>query len=54
MLSVYSISHTPKPGCSKTPHLVPLNLREVLSLNSVGPASVEEDEDTDTQTKDVL
>jgi hypothetical protein len=53
VLSVRSIRDTPKPGHSKIPRFVLLNLRQILSKSPLELASEDEDEDIDAQTKDV-
>jgi hypothetical protein len=52
MLTVRSIRHTPKPGCNRIPCFIPLNLREVLSQNSMELAPEDEDEGISAQTKE--
>lgn len=53
VLSVRSIRHTPKPGHSKIPRFVLLNLRQILSKSLLELALEDEDEGIDAQTKDV-
>ncbi|KAI0286852.1 hypothetical protein BGY98DRAFT_942310 [Russula aff. rugulosa BPL654] len=54
VLSVNSIRDTPKPGSNKIRRFIPLNMKEVLNLNTMELPSVEEEKDPDTQTKDVI